>query len=582
MRGIAASPGVARGRVLVSSRASLETVPRQEVAESDLPQQVKRLEEAMTTTREQILAVQHQVSESLGSKDAGIFDAHLLVLEDPVLIEEVHKFLFQQKVTAEFAFQHVSDRFAKALSSVGDDFLSERAADMRDVSHRVLRNLLGQSHDSDLHRIQQPCILVAEDLTPSQTVGLDRKKVLAFVTDIGSRTSHAAILARSMGIPAVVGLQPTGRELRDGDDLLVDGYHGIIILNPTDQTLFEYGQLVKKRFTLEERLREVRNEPAVTLDGVRITLSANVEQTSDTEAVIESGAEGIGLFRTEFLFIARDSLPSEDEQYQSYRQVAAALKPHPVVIRTLDLGGDKFISDVQVAKEMNPFLGWRAIRFCLQQKDLFRDQIRAILRASAEGNVKMMYPMISGLEELNQANALVEECKAELRSKGIAFDEAIEIGAMIEIPSAALASDALARRVRFFSLGTNDLIQYTLAVDRLNEKIAHLYEPTHPAILRLIKLTVEAAERNGIWVGVCGEMAGDPVMVPLLLGLGVHELSVAPPSVAQIKYLIRRLKLSEAKELATFALACESGAEILLKADAFLRERAPWLTENRD
>jgi len=581
MKGIAASPGVARGKVLVLAERSLGGVPRQQVSESELPHQVKRLEEAMTATREQIIAVQRQVSQSLGAKDAGIFDAHLLVLEDPVLIEEVHRYLFEHQVTAEHAFQQVADRFARALGSIGDDFLSERAADMRDVAHRVLRNLMGRSHDSELRWIQQPCILVAEDLTPSQTVTMDRKMVLAFVTDIGSKTSHVAILARSLGIPAVVGLQTASRNLRDGEDVLIDGYNGVIILNPTDQTLFEYGQLAKRRGTMEERLQEVRDQPAVTLDGVRIILSANVEQTNDTEAVIASGAEGVGLFRTEFLFIGRDTLPSEEEQYQSYRHVAAALKPHPVVIRTLDLGGDKFISDVQVAKEVNPFLGWRAIRFCLQQKDLFRDQIRAILRASAEGNVKMMYPMISGLEELNQANGLVEDCKAELRAKNVPFDESMEVGAMIEIPSAALAADALAKQVRFFSLGTNDLIQYTLAVDRLNEKIAHLYEPTHPAILRLIKLTAEAAQRHGLWVGVCGEMAGDPVMIPLLLGLGVNELSVAPPSVARAKYLIRRLKLCEAQALAEFALSCDSGVEILTKADAFVRERAPGLFEDK-
>jgi phosphotransferase system enzyme I (PtsI) len=384
-----------------------------------------------------------------------------------------------------------------------------------------------------------------------------------------------------MRIPAVVGLQKASRELRSGEQVLLDGYNGQIITNPTDQTLFEYGQLVRKRVTLEEKLHEVREQPAVTLDGAGVVLSANVEQPSDTEGVLASGAAGVGLFRTEYLFINRETLPTEAEQYEAYRQVAAALKPQPVIIRTLDLGGDKFLSHLQVPQEMNPFLGWRAIRFCLQERDIFRNQLRAILRASAAGNVKLMYPMISRLDELNQANALVEVCKGELRDENIPFDEHLETGAMIEIPSAALAASSLAKRVKFFSIGTNDLIQYTLAVDRLNEKIAHLYEPTNPAILRLIKMTVEAGHQHGIWVGVCGEMAGDPLLTPLLLGLGVTELSVAPPSVPQIKYLIRRLKLAEVKILAEFALECESGAEILARCEAHVRAAAPSLFENQ-
>jgi phosphotransferase system enzyme I (PtsI) len=579
LRGIAVSHGVARGRILVVGTPLEEAIPKQELPESELPNQVRRLEGAMAKTRQQILEVQRQVAQALGAQEAGIFDAHLLVLEDPVLIEEVHRVIHQQKVSAEFAFQQVADKFARTLSGIQDEYLRERAADLRDVATRILENLLGRTHDQVLRQIEQPSIIVAHDLTPSQTAILDRRMVLGFATDIGSRTSHTAIMAKSMGIPAVVALGTASHELKTGEYALLDGINGVIIVNPTDQTLFEYGQLVRKHVTLEERLREVRDLPAITLDGHRVTLSANIEQTSDADAVMASGAEGVGLFRTEFLFISRDVLPTEEEQYQAYRAVAATLKPHPVIIRTLDLGGDKFISQIHVPQEVNPFLGWRAIRFCLQQKDIFRSQIRAILRASVEGNVKMMYPMISGLEELIQANALVEECKCELWRDHLPFNNDLEIGAMIEIPSAALAADALAKRVKFFSLGTNDLIQYTLAVDRLNEKIAHLYEPTHPAILRLIKATAEAGQRHGLWVGVCGEMAGDPLMTPLLLGLGVTELSAAPSSVPQIKYLIRRLKLSEARELAEFALTCESGAEILAQADAHVRKRAPRLFE---
>ena len=326
---------------------------------------------------------------------------------------------------------------------------------------------------------------------------------------------------------------------------------------------------------------EIKNLPAVTLDGIKITLSANIEQAADGAAVKFYGAEGVGLFRTEYLFINRDSLPTEDEQYQSYRQIAVDLKPEAVIIRTLDLGGDKFLSHLQIPVEMNPFLGWRAIRYCLEEREVFRAQLRAILRASAEGSVKIMYPMISCYDELEKANAFVEEYKNELRAENIPFDENIQIGAMIEIPSAAIAADTLASRVKFFSLGTNDLIQYALAVDRLNERIAHLYEPTHPAVLRLIKLTVDAAVAAGIWCGVCGEMAGDPFLTPLLLGLGVNELSVAPSFLPQIKFLIRRLKMSEAKELADFALQCESGKEILQRSEALAKKAAPSLFETQ-
>jgi phosphotransferase system enzyme I (PtsI) len=464
---------------------------------------------------------------------------------------------------------------------VDDEYLRERANDMRDLTSRVLDNLLQVKSQVDLRKITEPCILVGHDLSPSTTAQLDKKMVLGFATDIGGKTSHTAIIARSLGIPAVVGLKTASEEFETGDYALLDGYNGTVIVNPTDQTLFEYGQLSRIKASLEEKLGEIKTQPAVTLDGKIIHLSANIEDQNDIEAVIANGAEGVGLFRTEFLFISRDSLPSEEDQYKVYRQVAAALKPNPVIIRTLDLGGDKFASHLQLAQEMNPFLGWRAIRFCLAQPELFRTQLRAILRASAEGNVKMMYPMISGLDELNQANALVETCKAELRAEKIPFDEKLEIGAMVEIPSAALIADTLAKRLKFFSVGSNDLIQYTLAADRTNEKVSHLYEPTHPAILRLIKMTVDAAHAHGIWVGVCGEIAGDPVLAPLLIGLGVDELSAAPPVVPQVKYIVRRLKLAEAQELAAFALQCESPSEIYVRCQKLARDTAPSLFESK-
>jgi phosphoenolpyruvate-protein phosphotransferase (PTS system enzyme I) len=579
LHGIPVSPGVCRGRILVLVDNRVDCLPRREISADEIPQQISRLEKAIMETRRQLLAVQERVSTGMGAKDATIFDAHLLVLEDPTLLEEVNRFVTEQKVNIEFAFAKVAEKYAKSLESIDDEYLRERAADMRDVTERLLQNLLGTYQELDLKHLKEPYIIVAHDLSPSRTAMLDKKNVLGFATDVGSKTSHTAIMARSLRIPAVVGLGKASGELRDGEYALLDGYHGQVIVNPTDQTLFEYGQLASRRHSLAEKLRETVDKPAVTLDGVRLTLSANIEQASDTDAVKASGAEGVGLFRTEYLFMDKETLPTEEEQYESYRSAAAALKPEPLIIRTLDLGGDKFMSHLNVPAEMNPFLGWRAIRFCLQEKEIFRAQLRAILRASAEGNVKIMYPMISCLDELMQANALLDSYRDELRREGVPFDEKLEVGAMIEIPSAALTADSLAKRVQFFSIGTNDLIQYALAVDRLNEKIAHLYEPTNPSILRLIKMTADAAHAAGIWVGVCGEMAGDPLMIPLLLGLGVDELSVAPASVAQIKYLIRRVKMSEAKEIAEAALKSESSTEVLDRSQKLVRSVAPSLFE---
>ena len=578
--GIAVSAGICRGKILVLHRAR-HIIARRGLADNELNEEVGRFEKALVQTRQQILEIQGKVLETLSSKEADIFEAHLLMLEDRVLVDEVIKMVRDQKVNADFAFHTVAERYVMALVSANDEYLRERANDMRDLTARVLDNLLEVEDEFDLRHLAEPCILVSHDLSPSTTAQLDKKFVLGFATDIGGQTSHTAIMARSLGIPAVVGLQTVSQELDSGDYALLDGYNGTVIVNPTDQTLFEYGQLAKIKASLAEKLREIQQQPAVTLDGKFIHLSANIEDQNDIEAVLAHGAEGVGLFRTEYLFISRESLPTEEEQYQSYRKVAAALKPNPVIIRTLDLGGDKFASHLQLAKEVNPFLGWRAIRFCLAQPELFRAQLRAILRASAEGNVKMMYPMISGLEELNQANALVEKCRAELRAAGLPFDEKMEIGAMIEIPSAALIADVLAPRVKFFSIGSNDLIQYTLAADRTNEKVSHLYEPTHPAIIRLIKTTVDAAHRHNIWAGVCGEVAGDPVLAPLLIGLGVDELSAAPTLVDQVKYIVRRLKLNETQALAEFALQCESPSEIYAHCQELARQTAPSLFENK-
>ncbi|HEX5220931.1 MAG TPA: phosphoenolpyruvate--protein phosphotransferase [Verrucomicrobiae bacterium] len=580
LRGIPVSAGVCRGKILVLDKAR-KGVERRELSEAEIPDELNRLQQSLVRTREQLQEVQRKVAQNLGAEHATIFDAHLMVLEDPALIDEVVRVIQRDKVNAEFAFHTITERYADALAKVEDEYLRERTSDMRDVSSRVLNNLAGHADIVDLARLGEPCIIIAHDLTPSKTALLDRKNVLGFATDIGSKTSHTAIMARSLRIPAVVGLKNASEELTSGEYALLDGFNGVIVVNPTDQTLFEYGQLIRKQVTLEEKLRDALTQPAITLDNHRIFVSANIEQAEDAETVRATGADGIGLFRTEYLFINRETPPGEEEQYQAYRQVAAALKPSPVVIRTLDLGGDKLLSSLAAHTEMNPFLGWRAIRFCLQHEEVFRAQLRAILRASVEGNIKVMYPMISGLDELVQANAFLGQFKAELQKEGVPFDDKLEIGAMIETPSAAVIADALAKRVQFFSLGTNDLIQYTLAVDRLNEKIAHLYEPTHPAIVRLIQRTVEAARAHKVWVSVCGEMAGDPTLVPLLIGLGVDELSAAPPLLAQLKYLIRRLKLSDTRELAAFALNCESAAEILSRSQALAQRAAPSLFDTR-
>ena len=576
--GIPVSAGVCRGKILVLDKPRHAVPPRQ-LSDAEVAGELERLENAFRQTRQQVLEVQRKVTENVGAEQGSIFDAHLLVLEDPVLIDGAVRLIREQKVNVEQAFQTVAESYTAALAKVDDEYLRERASDMRDVTARVLNNLLGRAEELDLRHLKEPCIVIAHDLTPSKTALLDREHVLGFATDIGSRTSHTAIMARSLHIPAVVGLKNASEALKSGQFALLDGFNGVIIVNPTDQTLFEYGQLIRRHATLEEKLREVVGQPAVTLDNHRVSLLANVEQAGDAEAVRAAGAEGIGLFRTEYLFINRDAPPGEEEQFQAYRQAASALRPQPVIIRTLDLGGDKLLSSLAVPTELNPFLGWRAIRFCLQQVDIFRAQLRAILRASAEGNVKLMYPMISGLEELNQANALLSRCRDELRAENVPFNDRMEVGAMIETPSAALVANSLARRVQFFSLGTNDLIQYTLAVDRMNEKIAHLYEPTHPAILRLIKHTVDAAHAHQVRVSVCGEMAGDPVTVPLLVGLGVDELSAATSLIAQVKYLVRRMKISEARELAAFALDCESPSEIAARCQELVQRAAPSLFE---
>jgi phosphotransferase system enzyme I (PtsI) len=465
----------------------------------------------------------------------------------------------------EWVFQEVATRYAETLNKIDDPYLRERALDIQDVTKRVIRNLQGKAPKTFL-ALTEPHILVAHNLTPSDTASINRTNVLGIATDLGSRTSHTAILARSLNIPAIVGLHDITAKLETGQQVLLDGNDGCLILDPTPETLAQYAQIESRRAKVTAQLKELRETTSTTRDGRHIVLSANIERPEDVDAVQANGAEGIGLYRTEFLYLNRPTLPTEDEQYEIYRRVAERVRPDPLIIRTFDLGGDKLApGTVDITDELNPFLGWRAIRFCLENIPIFKTQLRAILRASSVGNVKMMFPMISGLDELRRAIAVLEECKEELRSSKDEMAEKLEVGAMIEIPSAAISANVLASEVDFFSIGTNDLIQYALAVDRVNEKIAHLYQPTHPAVLRLLKMIADAAHANNLWVGVCGEMAGDVALVPLLLGLGVDELSTAAILVPRVKRAVQSLGIPECRELVEETFKLNTASEVLAR-----------------
>ncbi len=555
LRGIAASRGIAYGQVFLYLQSELE-VPRYQVEPAKRIGEIARFEQALVTTRQQIAQVRQQVSRNLSEAEALIFDAHQMVLEDQALIGETIREFETTGLNIETCFNAVAQRYIAAFAEIDDEYLRERAADIKDVARRVLRTLHGQTV-MQLSELAEKRIIVAHDISPSEAAGIDRSSALGMVTELGSRTSHAVIVARSMKVPAVVGAADLTNRVKDGDWILVDGYEGIVVLHPSQATLFRYGKIQQERSSFESRLLAANALPAETRDGVRVTLRANIEKADEVALVRQYRAEGVGLYRTEYLYLSSPRLPTEEEQYANYRAIAEGLAPAPVTIRTLDIGGDKPLpaNPHLIGPEANPFLGFRALRMCLENPGLFKEQLRAILRASAHGKVEVMYPMVGSADELEAANRLLAEAKEEVRARGLAFDEGLRVGTMIEIPSAAVAADVLAPHCQFFSIGTNDLIQYLLAVDRGNNRIAHLYDPVHPAVLRVLKLVVDAAHARGIKVSVCGEMAGDPVYVPLLVGLGVDELSMTPPLLPAARFLIRAMTGAEARQLAQDALA---------------------------
>jgi len=579
LKGIPASPGIVAGKAFLFDIRQL-IVTEKDIKQDAVPSEITRFEEALIKTRSEILTIQKKISREMGAQHAEIFNAHLLVLEDRTLIEEIIEGLKKELKCVEYIFSKVIGKYIKVFSNMNDEYLKERTSDIEDVGKRILKNLIG-AQEKTLSDLKEQVIVVAYDLSPSDTANMHKKNVIGFVTDIGGRTSHTAIMAKSLEIPAVVGLEKATVRIKTGDTLIVDGTEGIVIINPDKSVLKKYETKQQKFAEFGKILLDFKDILAATIDGHRVEISANIELPDEVDSVIAHGAEGIGLYRTEFLYMNRNDIPDEEEQFEAYKKVATKLSKSPVIIRTLDLGGDKFLSQLKFPHEMNPFLGWRAIRFCLARPEIFKAQLRAMLRASVFGNVKIMFPMISGLGELRQAIKVLEEAKQELKNKKMNFNHDIEVGAMIEIPSAALTCDLLAKEVDFFSIGTNDLIQYSLAVDRANEKIAYLYRPTHPAVLRLIKNIIDSGHKENIWVGMCGEMAAESGFVLILLGLGLDEFSMSPLTIPEMKYVVSNVKFEDARKIAEEALSLPTGEEIEAFANKRLNEFIPWLKKTK-
>jgi phosphotransferase system enzyme I (PtsI) len=521
----------------------------------------------MLETRAEITAVRHKVAANLSEGEARIFDAHLMVLEDTALIDEVMTEMRESRKNIEHCYNEVAQRYMAFFRSMEDDYLKERVTDIQDVSRRLLHNLIGLQN-VDLSHVGETSVIVSTDLTPSDTANLEREKLMAFITDAGGKTSHSVIMARSLQIPAVVGLHDATHQIRSGDMILVDGYDGLVVIHPTEERLMQFGKLVSERRKLDALYRTSLELPSESLDGTSLPLLANIESADELDQVDAVQAEGVGLFRTEGIFLRFHGYPSEDQQYKEYEAVAAAARGRPVIFRTLDIGGDKVIDDSDQLVDSS-FMGFRAIRFCLETPEIFMVQLRAILRASAHKNVKIMFPMVSGMEELRRAKAMLEKAKSELRAEGQDFDAEIPVGAMIEIPSAALTVDLLAREVDFFSLGTNDLIQYLMAVDRLNDRVAHLYEPAHPAVLRTLKQIFDGARSAGVPVSVCGEIAGDPLFAGLLLGMGADSLSLASGLLPELKFYLRKLHIERAQELVAEVMTYDDPNKIMARLQEF-------------
>ena len=566
LEGVAASPGVVHGRALVYLNRELD-VPCYDISESDVEGEIERFNQAILETRQEIMEIRNKIADSLGEGEARIFDAHLLVLEDSALLDKLMSEVREERKNIEFCYNKVANRYIQFFESMEDEYLKERVADIRDVSRRLLHNLIGMQK-LHLSNLSEARIIVADDLSPSDTADLDRQKLLGVVTDWGGPTSHSVIMSRSLGIPSVVALHDATVKIRSGDEVLIDGHSGLVVIHPNEERLFQYGRLASVRRKLSEIYETVIPEPSETKDGKAVALMANIEGAQEIDSILRYRTDGVGLFRTEGIFLRHHGYPSESIQYEAYIKVIKAMGDKPVIIRTLDIGGDKVIDNL-TPHEDNPFMGFRAIRFCLEHVDIFKTQLRAILRASVHGNVFIMYPMISGVGELLQANAILEEVKEDLLKQGEAFHPGIKIGSMIELPSAASVVDMIVQHSDFLSIGTNDLIQYLLAVDRLNDRVAHLYEPTHPSVLRTLKQIIDAGNAAKVPVGVCGEIAGDPIYGSLLIGMGVDSLSLAPSMLPEVKYFVRQIDHSSAQLLVDEVLQMQDPKQILKRLKDF-------------
>jgi len=573
LHGIGASSGVVSGRAFLVDRSKVRA-PEKKIDSADAEKEVDRFVKAIQASRYQLKEVKEKILDPDVRRHAFILDVHLMILDDQMLVEGTIETIRKKKVNAEWALDLTLEKFDAAFHALEDEYLKERRNDLQHVSARIFRNLLGRRHD-DIHRVKGNVIVVAHDLSPADTLQMNMKHVSGFVTEIGGKVSHTSILARSLGIPAVVGLEGATSLINGGDLLLIDGKHGDVVVNPTEEVSRTFLERKRRIRFLEREARKYASLPAETRDGVRIRLQGNIERLDEVPYLKQYGAEGVGLYRTEILYLNRKDLPDEEEHYRTYRRLAESIHPAPVTIRTLDIGGDKFLSNYQQGSETNPAMGLRAIRFSLKEVEIFKIQLRGILRASAHGKLRILFPLISGVEEIFQAKAILEEVKRGLTKARVLFDKKIEIGAMIEIPSASITADLLAKEVDFFSIGTNDLIQYALAIDRVNEHVSYLYEPLHPAILRMIQGVVRAGEQKGIPVAICGEMAAEPAYVMILMGLGLQEFSMNPISIPKVKRLLRMSRFEETQALAEEVLQWSTASEIEGCVRQWMAEKFP-------